>query len=128
MWRSFGLVLVLCLLGACTKVQPIYNVEEAIIVTGSGKTPTTEEVRTAISRAVVAKTWKIDEIDDQRVEAHLVKGKKIARLTVIYSTKKYSIRYRNSVSLLYEAGRIHRRYNSWVRGLEITINRNLAQL
>ena len=128
MRRFVVLASVLLLLGACTKTLPIYNVENAEIFTGSGKEPTREQVREAIAQAVVAKTWQLKEIDASHIEASLSKKNKIARVLIEFSTKKYSINYKFSSQLLYKDGSIHRRYNSWIRGLQIKINQNLAQL
>ncbi len=122
------LVSVLLLLGACSKTSPIYNVENADIFTGSGKEPTREDVRKAIVQAIAAKTWKMKEVDAGHIEASLIKKKKIATVLIAYSEKSYSINYKNSSLLLYKDGSIHRRYNSWIRGLQIKINQYLAQL
>lgn len=112
----------------CQKTQPIVDVEEAQIFTGSGKAPTAQQVQKAILQAVVTKTWRVTKKTSGRIEASLAKKNKVARIAIDYSTKSYSIKYVSSTLLLYNEGRIHRRYNAWVRGLRITIDRNLAQL
>jgi hypothetical protein len=122
------LFVALILLSACAKTQPIYNVEKAEIYTGSGKEPSHKQVRKAIVQAIVVKTWRVGKVTDRYVEASLSKKNKIARITINYSTKSYSIKYKSSSLLLYNDGRIHRRYNAWIRGLRITIDRILTQL
>ena len=113
---------------ACQRTQPIVDVEDAEIFTGSGKTPTTQQVQKAILQAVVAKTWRVTKKEVGRIEARFAKGDKVARIAIDYSPKSYSIRYVSSALLLYNEGSIHRRYNAWVRGLRVTIDRNLAKL
>ena len=100
----------------------------AEIYTGSGKAPSHEQVRKAMVQAIVAKTWRVGKVTDDLIEASLHKKSKVARITIEYSTQNYSIRYKNSSLLLYNDGRIHRRYNAWIRGLQITIDRIFAQL
>jgi hypothetical protein len=126
--RILVIAAALLILTACTKTQLVYDVGEAVVVTGSGKAPTLDEMRAVVARAVLVKTWKIDSELDGRLNASLAKGSKIARIQIDYSPEKYSIVYQSSELLLAGKGRIHRRYNAWIRGLEITINRSLGDL
>jgi hypothetical protein len=128
MHRFIVFISIILLLGGCAKTRPIYDVERAEIFTGSGKEPSQTQVRKAIVQAVVSKTWRIKEIDSGHIEASLSKKSKVARITIRYNTNYYSIIYKNSSQLLYNEGRIHRRYNSWIKGLQITIDGHLAQL
>lgn len=128
MRRILAISLALIVLGACSKTAPIYNVEQERIVTGSGKTPTMSQVERAILGAVVQKTWKVDQQNPGRIDAHFAKKTLVARIRIAYDTEKYSIRYRDSQNLLYSNGVIHRRYNAWIKGLVITINANLIRL
>jgi len=128
MQRWFAFAAIVFLAVACAKTAPIQNVESAAVFTSSGKQPTLEDVRKAVVQAVVTKTWKVEKDDPGIVQAALLKGAKVARIVIEYSTKEYSIKYRDSSHLLYEDGKIHRRYNSWVEGLQITIDQNLARL
>jgi len=128
MKRHIVTVLAVILLASCTKTQIIQDIEDIEIFTGSGTEPTRDQIRAAIIQAVVRKTWRPNEIDDNTIEATLVKGKKKAVVTINYTTKKYSIKYKESDFLLENDGYIHRRYNSWVRGLQITINENLSKI
>jgi hypothetical protein len=113
---------------SCNRERPILNIENEYIVTGSGKTPSLEQVRVAIRKAVVAKTWRIRDAGANQFEATFTKGTKVARVTIKYSTKQYSILYKSSNRLFYDGTNIHRRYNAWIKGLRIFINRNFALL
>lgn len=128
MWRVAALVLAVLLVAACSRTSPIYNVEDVPVVTGSGEQPSLEEVRSAIVKAVVTKTWQPETVDANRIDATLRKGRKEAVISIVYSQANYSIMYKDSTLLLYDDGAIHRRYNSWIKGLQKTINRNLAEL
>lgn len=128
MIRIMAMAAAIVFLAACSKTLPVRDVENAEIFTSSGKEPTLEQVRKAVVEAVVVKTWQIEKDDPHKVQAALHKGTKLARIVIEYSTKKYSIRYKDSTRLLYEDGKIHRRYNAWIEGLKITIDKNLARL
>ena len=118
----------LLLLGACNRVQPIYNVERTDIYTGSGKEPTLAQVRGAISNAVTTKTWKVTDVSPGHIVAQFNKGKKKAVIDIEYTTKFYMITYKDSAYLLNKGNLIHRRYNAWIRGLQKVINLNLSRL
>lgn len=122
------LLAALLVLGGCNKVEPIINVERTDIYTGSGKVPSLNEVRTAISRAVIRKTWVVKQIAPDELEARFYKGKKEAVIRIKYSPKFYSITYKDSAYLLNKGNLIHRRYNAWIRGIEKLIRRNLSDL
>jgi hypothetical protein len=128
MKRIFGLVVVLLLLGACNKTLPIYNVENAPVLSTSGDAISMDQVQKAIVQAVVSKTWRVTNVDDGKIEANFIKQKKSVDIIIKYDLDNYSILYEGSVNLLYKNGSIHRRYNSWIRGLQIRIDENLARL
>jgi len=52
----------------------------------------------------------------------------MARVAIAYSTRSYSITYKDSHTMNYDGATIHRNYNKWVRNLEILINRQLSSL
>jgi hypothetical protein len=118
----------LMLLGACNKVQPIYNVERTEIFTGSGDEVDLKRLQSAIANAVTSKTWRVKQIAAGHMEARFIKGKKEAVVDIKYTKKFYTITYKDSTYLLNKGNLIHRRYNAWVRGLQKVINRNLGRL
>jgi hypothetical protein len=128
MKRLIVAVFAVVLLASCAKIQIIQDIENTEIFTGSGTKPNLAQVRAAIVQAVVKKTWRPKDIDDNNIEATLSKGQKKAVVTISYTTEKYSIKHKSSHLLLEKDGSIHRRYNSWVRGLQITINKNLSKI
>jgi hypothetical protein len=128
MIKNFCIIGLIVLLSSCARDKPVYNVESEPIMTGTGITPTLDQARIAIRRAVIKKTWRIMETGPNSLEANINKGSKVARVTIDYTTKSYSIRYKSSSRLLYDGSRIHRRYNSWIKGLRKTINLNFLLL
>lgn len=115
------------LLAACQTV-PVYTVEKSEIFTSSGKQPTHAQVRKAIIQGALSKGWSIKEIDRNTIAARVGKKTLEAAVTITYSTRQYSIRYRDSKNLSYGDGKIRSRYNSWVQKMQARIDTNLAGL
>lgn len=115
-------------LAACNKYHPIYNVDHQDIHTGSGNIATLEQVQTAVRKAILKKTWQIIDAGPNSFEAMFNKGKASAVITIEFSTTRYSILYLDDQHLSVGTGNIHRNYNRWIRGLQKTINLNLADL
>ena len=51
-----------------------------------------------------------------------------AVVTVIYDTKSYSIKYKDSSNLNYDGKSIHKNYNGWVENLDKAIRSNLVSI
>ncbi len=119
---------VFLVLVGCSTSQIIHNVGNAVVFTGSGSQPTLEEIRRAIVVAATSKGWSIRDIDSENIQATLNLRKHMAQVMIAYSTRSYSITYKDSHTLDYDGTMIHRSYNKWVRNLEILINRQLGLL
>ena len=120
---------VLLILVACTS-KPIYNVKPSVVVTGSGKTPSLEQVRKAVASAANIKEWTtVDLNDNQMIVTHRTRSH-MAQVVVVYSEKSFSIDYKGSEMMRYDGDRIriHRSYNKWVKKLENAIKRSLDGL
>ena len=74
------------------------------------------------------KGWTAKNIGSRQIQATLNVRKNIARVVIAYSTRSYSITYKDSHTLAYDGATIHRNYNKWVRKLKILINRQLGSL
>lgn len=130
MLKPVKTLLVLCtlvLLTGCPP-KPVLNIVSEPIITGSQKVPTLDQVQNVVRQALITKTWAIDDMRSDAIDAHLVNGGGIARITVSFTTKTYDIRYVSSEGLQYDGTRIFHRYNSWIEGLQITINEGLKKL
>ena len=118
----------LLILVGCSTSQPLYSVDNAVVFTGSGSQPTLEQIRRAIVASVTRKGWTAKNIGSRQIQATLNVRKNIARVVIAYSTRSYSITYKDSHTLAYDGATIHRNYNKWVRKLKILINRQLGSL
>ncbi len=130
MGRKLALVITLLFLVGCNRLTALQNIQDEAVLTGSGNTPTLEEVRTSVRRAVLGKTWIITDDSPNKMAIRLRKAKKTLDAVIDYNTNFYSITYKDSINLLYkEKGSkpyIHRRVNTWFVKLKIDINANLA--
>jgi hypothetical protein len=119
---------VFLILVGCSTSQPLHSVDSAVVFTGSGSQPTLEQIRRAIVASVTRKGWTAKNIGSRQIQATLNVRKNIARVVIAYSTRSYSITYKDSHTLAYDGATIHRNYNKWVRKLKILINRQLGSL
>jgi hypothetical protein len=111
-------------LAACT-AAPIYNVENATVVSGAGKPYSATEVRAAIVRASTKLGWQMrDEGPNKLVGSIQLRGHS-AVVNIPYNSQSYSILYRSSTDLGEKDGKIHKNYNGWIQNLTREINSQL---
>jgi hypothetical protein len=115
------------LLGACT-AQPIYNVNDQVVTTTSGKHPSAQQVRSAIITAGTSLGWHIADAGPGRLAGTLHLRNHTAVVDIPYSAAKYSIVYKSSENLDEANGQIHRNYNGWVQRLDTTIRTELSRM
>ncbi|WP_353189362.1 hypothetical protein [Pandoraea pnomenusa] len=135
---------------AARAAVPIVPHDNIAIVSGTGKTPTLDEVRGAITRGAAIHDWSISVVQPGVLMASLnVRNKHFASVTIKYSETSYSVTYRDSTNLEYQvAGErvaatrredfpstispstpmIHPNYNRWVDTLIHDINVELRRL
>ena len=109
------------------RTQPLYNVEQAPIVTGSGKAPSLEEVGRTIRQAAVAREWTVHEQAPGHLVAVITPRQHMAKVDIRYTTTSYSITYNDSRELKYDGKEIHRNYNKWIKLLEQDINQAMTR-
>ena len=92
---------------------------------------TLEDYKNAIIRAGAKRGWSFEE----QAPGHLigdvaVRGKHFATVDVLFNTEEFSIKYRDSRNLNYDARRaeIHPNYNSWVTNLQKDIQAEIIQM
>ncbi len=107
-------------------LQPIANVIDAPIVTTSGKTLTSEQIKQSISLAGAALGWKVVEEKPGLLIATILLRKHQAIIEIPYTSTKYSITYKSSINLDEAGGQIHRNYNGWILNLTKAINNQLS--
>jgi hypothetical protein len=121
----FGLALFII---SCT-TQPIMNVQQAPI-NASKPNPQLEEVGKAIIRAGTGLGWQMTQQKPGLIQGRLALRTHVAVVDIKYNNKSYSIDYKDSTNLNYDAasGQIHRNYNGWIQNLDKAIQNQLATL
>lgn len=111
----------------CMRCGPIQNVTDAAVPNVSGKALSNDEVRKAIMRAGTTLGWKMSADAPGKITGTLDVRKHSAMIEIPYSSKTYSINYKNSVNLEAASdGTIHNNYNGWVKNLAKGIDAQLA--
>jgi hypothetical protein len=111
---------------AACRTAPIRNVTDAPLNAPPGARLTMEEVATAIWRGGQEQGWQISEVRPGELTGTLRLRSHVAVVTITHDTSRFSIRYRDSTNLLQSGDDIHKRYNTWVRNLDLAIQRELA--
>ena len=124
--RTFIVVVAALLVVACT-VKPIYNVTEAPI-TASKPNPSTEEVGKAIIRAGTQLGWQMTPDRPGHMVGRIALRTHAAVVDIDYSSRSYSIKYKDSTNLEYTGNTIHRNYNGWIENLDKAIRAQLSAL
>ena len=126
--RAFAAsVLVLILMG-CRAGGQVYEVKDAPIQTASGKELSLEQVQKAIIDAGIKQTWimtpvKLGEmLGEYNVQSHQI------HVMIPYTTKNYSILYKDSSNLRYDPAKrtIHVNYQKWIERLDNEIKARLS--
>lgn len=118
-WAFFAVFLTMALV-SCVG-NPVRNVQSEMVPTNI---KSKADVKKAIVLAAQSLGWRVKEIDNNTLRAAItVRGKHRAEVKITYSQKEYSITYKSSDNLNYDAqsNTIHRNYNSWVDNLNNSI-------
>ncbi len=117
-----GLVL---LMGACS--SPLFEIRDNPIEAGTTMPVTMDQVSTAIMDAGKGLGWKMTLIKKGEISGLYQTAKQNATVAIPYTTKQYSILYKNSSNFKYDGTKIHKRYNDLVTGLDAAIRRELSK-
>lgn len=117
----------LILVAAGCSTQPVYNVNDAPFV-ASKADPNLDEVGRAIQRAGASLGWQMRITKPGHILATLALRTHVAVVDVNYSTKSYSVVYKDSTNLGYDGTNIHRNYNGWIQNLDKGIRTQLSLL
>lgn len=121
-----ALSLSLAVLAGC-RSDAVYNVEDAAVVASVDNVSMTD-VKKAIMRAGGSLGWVMKDAGDGKLVGTLTLRKHVAVVDVDYSTKSYSINYKDSKELGYDGTNIHSNYNGWVQNLQKAIQTQLNML
>jgi|APHig6443717817_1056837.scaffolds.fasta_scaffold00733_15 uncharacterized lipoprotein NlpE involved in copper resistance len=122
--KSVSVVAVLLFFVGCGN-QAIYNVSNQPVPVIT-KEKTSEQVKKAIYAACLGRGWKAQDVSPGVISATLMLRTHVADVEIKYDSKKYSITYKSSTGLDSDGVNIHKNYNSWVRSLDLDIQKNLA--
>jgi len=127
--KQLAISLMVILLVACV-AQPIYNIDDAMIVSSTNKTLAKEDIKNAIMKAGTTRGWVIKENSPGNLVGTLFIRNHMAKIDIKYNEKSYSINYIDSENLNHEGYLIHKNYNNWVKNLQqdIEIQLNLMTL
>ncbi len=121
------LALVIGIIGTTgCRTAPIRNYNNQSVPAGA----TMEEVSKAILDAGNSLGWAMKQEYPGMISGEIFIRDHTAEVEVPYSTTSYSIRYKSSKNLKYDAAKktIHSNYNGWVENLDNGIRTRLARL
>jgi hypothetical protein len=120
---SFGLV-------ACMRQANLQNPTNLPVASYSGKGLSEAQVRQAILLGAKERGWVARELTPGVISASLTVRHHVAEVEIPYSASSYSILYRNSQNLDYNAKdkTIHNQYNNWVNYLRQSVEAQMAKM
>ena len=119
--------LALAVIVGCRAGGQVYEVKDAPIETATGKALTLEQVQKAIIDAGIKQTWIMtpvkpgEMLGEFNVQSHQI------HVLIPYTTKNYSILYKDSSNLRYDPVKrtIHVNYAKWIERLDNEIKARL---
>lgn len=124
--------LVLCVLFVavmgCRGGAQIFQVKDAPVQTATGKQPSLEDVQKAIIGAGVGLNWQMAVAKPGEIIGTLNVRSHQAVVSIPHTTKNYSIIYKDSTNLKYNAEKqtIHENYIGWIQRLDGAIRARLT--
>lgn len=118
---------VLVLTVGCRGGGQIYQVQDAPVQVATGKKLSLEEVQKAIIAAGAGLGWQMAVARPGEIIGTLNIRKHQAVVSIPYTTKSYSILYKDSSHLKYDAEKqtIHQNYTGWIQRLDGAIRSGL---
>ncbi|HTL62871.1 MAG TPA: hypothetical protein VL261_14600 [Nitrospira sp.] len=128
-WSTIAIsCLVLVAVIGCRGGGQIYQVKDAPIQTATGKEPSLEDVQKGIIAAGVGLGWQMQVAKPGEIIGTLNVRSHQAVVSIPYTTKQYSILYKDSNNLKYNAEKqtIHENYSGWIQRLDGAIRSRLT--
>lgn len=127
-WMITPLVVAgLALSMAGCRTAGIYDVRAEPVPALDNKPLSDNDVRNAIIEAGTELGWKMTPTGPGHIVGTLYIRSHKAVVDIPYTTKSYSITYKDSENLKYTGTTIHSNYNGWVKRLDQTISAKLMQ-
>ncbi len=120
--------LALVVAAGCRGGGQIYEVKEAAVQTATGKDASQDQVQKAIIEAGVRLGWVMAVAKPGEIVGTLNVRSHTAIVTIPFSSKNYSILYKDSTNLKYNADKhtIHENYTGWIQRLDNEIRARLT--
>ena len=122
---SLGFAALLLLMTGCRSASVLDVVTAPVTTTNP---VSMSNMESAIIGGGIGLGWRMVPQGPGQIEGVLSLRDHRAVVTVIYDTKSYSIKYKDSSNLKYDGKSIHKNYNGWVENLDKAIRSNLAAL
>jgi len=129
-----GLALITVLAIAGCRAAPMYSPSDIAFATpptSAVKMLTIDDYKNAIIRGGSKRGWTFqDEGPGHLVGNVAVRNKHFATVDVFFDTENFTIAYKSSQNLNYNAsrGEIHPNYNSWIQNLQNDIQAEITQM
>lgn len=125
---AIPLIILVALVG-CRSGQ-IYEVKDTVVQTSTGHQATSDQVQKAIIEAGSSLGWIMRVAKPGEIVGTLNVRNHTAIVTIPFTTKSYSILYKDSTNLKYDAEKqtIHENYNGWIQRLDNTIRARIAAI
>jgi hypothetical protein len=126
--RNIALLVLLLCASACLNKAKVLDVHSAKVALPPYATASNETTRAAILRALQERTWIVEAEEPNTIVASVSAGGHSATASIYYDDLNYSIKHiESSPGLKYDGVEIHRRYNTWIKNLRKTIDKQLLQ-
>ncbi|MBN3564219.1 hypothetical protein [Aliamphritea spongicola] len=116
--KAVFLALTMLFIAGCT-TQPIKNVDDHAVF-NANNSMTQDSLGKHIHRAASQLGWSIKQSNAGHMVAEIKpRGKHFVAIDIYYDNDSYSIHYKKSSNMKYDAEKnvIHRNYNNWVANL-----------
>ncbi len=112
----------------CKGGAQIYQVKEAPVQTASGKVPSLEQVQKIIIESGVKLGWVMAVVKPGEIQGTRNVRIHSAVVTIPFTEKNYSVLYKDSTNLKYNAAAqtIHQEYTYWIQELDNEIRARLT--
>jgi len=112
----------------CKGGAQIYQVKEAPVQTASGAVPSLEQVQKIIIESGVKLGWVMAVVKPGEIQGTRNVRTHSAVVTIPFTTKNYSVLYKDSTNLKYNAAAqtIHQEYTYWIQELDNEIRARLT--
>jgi hypothetical protein len=112
----------------CKGGAQIYQVKEAPIQTATGKVPSVEQVQKIIIESGVKLGWVMAVVKPGEIQGTRNVRVHSAVVTIPFTAKNYSVLYKDSTNLKYNAAAqtIHQEYTYWIQELDNEIRARLT--